>query len=462
MKNKNKNINILFEALVILLFSALFLIPLKVKNSAAEEISNTNQATGQGNEANQQSEVKDLNDEELQQEIEKLRKTLNSKETEIDDLDEQITNYQRIVDQKEQELLSVKNQIDTLNTKINQSNDQLQKTRLEIEKNQLEILETQITIEAESRKIKNQKKLLGEYIRQLYQQKNRSYLEIIISENKFSDFFQKIYFLEKSQKELTQTIKGIKQLKDELIAQETELEGKKQELVKLNFQLDSNKKRLESDQAAQQVIYNETSENEKEFQELLKSIQAEQANINGEIANIEKQLRAKITERKKARGEGENDEEIIIIPGEGALGWPLLSERSITAYFYDPTYPYRRFFEHPGIDIDTTGATKVLSAADGIVGIVKNLGWVRDESGKILYPAYNYVLILHDNGLSTVYGHLSQIDITEGQEVVRGQVIGLSGGAPGTAGAGRLTTGDHLHFEVRLNGIPVNPLEYLS
>jgi murein DD-endopeptidase MepM/ murein hydrolase activator NlpD len=70
-------------------------------------------------------------------------------------------------------------------------------------------------------------------------------------------------------------------------------------------------------------------------------------------------------------------------------------------------------------------------------------------------------MIVHADGLSSVYGHVNQISVENEQFVTKGQVIGYSGGMPGTRGAGPLSTGPHLHLEIRLNGVPVDPLNYL-
>ena len=103
----------------------------------------------------------------------------------------------------------------------------------------------------------------------------------------------------------------------------------------------------------------------------------------------------------------------------------------------------RGFEYHEGQDIDATYGTPVQVSAGGRVIIA---GWQRGY-GKVVY-------VDHGSGLSTRYGHLSEIDVTVGQSVTQGQTIGLVGST------GR-STGPHLHYEVRINNQPVDPKPYL-
>jgi murein DD-endopeptidase MepM/ murein hydrolase activator NlpD len=120
------------------------------------------------------------------------------------------------------------------------------------------------------------------------------------------------------------------------------------------------------------------------------------------------------------------------------LIWPV--NGPITSPFCE-----RRAWEacHPGIDIGVPAGTPI-RAADG--GRVVIAGWVGGYG--------NYTCIQHTASLSTCYGHQSAILVHVGQVVAQGQLIGLVG----STGA---STGPHLHFEVRINGVPVDPLPYL-
>ena len=130
--------------------------------------------------------------------------------------------------------------------------------------------------------------------------------------------------------------------------------------------------------------------------------------------------------------------------------WPI-SSRTVTCGFHCAGYPFQNYIgPHSGLDIATPMGSPVVAARSGYVARV-----VFDGSSRL-----GWIMIVHGDGLATVYMHLSGVGVTADQFVKQGEVIGRSGGLPGTPGSG-LSTGAHLHFEVRLNGIPTNPANYL-
>jgi len=221
----------------------------------------------------------------------------------------------------------------------------------------------------------------------------------------------------------------------------SEIGNKKIEAESLKIQLEGQKIDLEERTGLKVDLLIQTKNSEYEFKNLVHQLQLEQQQINAEISVLERRVREELS-RREAQERFKN-------MGPAKFMWPVPS-RYVTAYFHDPDYPYRHIFEHPAIDIRAAQGTSVKAAESGYVARAKNAG-----------KGYSYIMIIHNNGFSTVYGHISKIMIKEDEYVTQGEIIGLSGGTPGTAGAGNLTTGPHLHFEIRLDGIPVNPLEYL-
>lgn len=132
------------------------------------------------------------------------------------------------------------------------------------------------------------------------------------------------------------------------------------------------------------------------------------------------------------------------------LAWPVDPELGISAHFDDAGYEARFGMPHQAIDIPVLQGSVVAAAADGTVVKVSDNGM-----------GFNSLVIRHDGGFATLYGHVSEFLVEEGQEVVAGDPIALSGGRPGTKGAGRMTTGSHLHLQVLKDGAPVDPLQYL-
>ncbi|MBO4408938.1 MAG: peptidoglycan DD-metalloendopeptidase family protein [Clostridiales bacterium] len=134
------------------------------------------------------------------------------------------------------------------------------------------------------------------------------------------------------------------------------------------------------------------------------------------------------------------------------LRWPTASHSISSYYGYrtHPVYGDKRF--HSGIDINNCGYGSKVSAAAGGTVIVCSVPVPNQNTGGSGYG--NYVVIDHGNGLSTLYGHLRAVYVSNGQTV-------SSGAAIGEVGSTGTSTGPHLHFEVRVNGSTVDPLGYL-
>ena len=134
------------------------------------------------------------------------------------------------------------------------------------------------------------------------------------------------------------------------------------------------------------------------------------------------------------------------------LAWPIIGTPTISAYFRDPSYFRTVGSQHDAIDIPVSQGTNIVAPADGYVYY-------------ILPPAvwgYSYIALKHPNGYMTVYGHLSEVLVSPYQFVQKGDVIARSGWAPGTPGAGPMTSGAHLHFEVYHDKTALDPLRVLD
>lgn len=191
-----------------------------------------------------------------------------------------------------------------------------------------------------------------------------------------------------------------------------------------------------------------SAEQLEEIQRDTARVQADILSMQGELDRIDGRLRARAERELVQKGLMEDSPDRFrkkTPASDGQFHWPV--KGPVSAGFNDARY--RAFFglPHKGIDIVVPFGTPVGSSADGIVFIVRPGG----------AKGYTYVLIGHRGGYATVYGHLSQVMVTAGQTVMGGEQIGVSGGTPGTEGAGTMTTGAHLHFEMILRGTHIDP-----
>ncbi len=181
--------------------------------------------------------------------------------------------------------------------------------------------------------------------------------------------------------------------------------------------------------------------------EQLPGVTKEQADAHAALLAVQADLAKAKDEREK--NASSNFTFSTLPSGSSGFIWPIKGR--LTAGYLDAAYEAHFRVPHRAIDIAVSQGTPVFAARDGVVFTVKDGG----------AKGYSYVLIAHDDGYSTIYGHLSAMYVSPGQLIAQGHVIGLSGGTPGTSGAGWMTTGPHLHFEVHKDGKSVNPLSVL-
>jgi len=433
LANKHKKLSLIKIAGLTLVLASFLLVPnLIVWAQVEDSAEDTEQAVAESNEGNSEA---DLSEEES---LNELNRELAEKKQTIEELQKKTELYQNNIKLKRQEALTLEGQMQLIDLQVSQTENDIETVKAEMDKLEIELDALDITISEKDQELGYRKTILADYIRLIDEQDQLGYLEIFIGKQSFSEFFDDLRYTQDLQNDVSAALVSLKEAKQQLEAQQADKQNKKDELNELSNKLSESIVNLEDQKEYKTVLLEETKESEETFSLLLDEALKEQQSAEGEIGYLESKVRNKLEE-------GGIDLDI-----EAVLMWPVSPLKGISAYFHDPTYPYRRLFEHPAIDIPASQGTDIRVAESGYVARAKNAGL-----------GYSYIMVVHNNELSTVYGHVSRIDVVEDEYVVRGQVIGAVGGTPGTPGAGRLTTGPHLHFEVRSGGIPVNPLDYL-
>lgn len=377
------------------------------------------------------------------QDLIELNKKIESKRQEVKQIERSINEYKRRIAGTKVEAISLSNQIGLLDNHVAQVGLDVELVEQKGEALALEIESLNVSIEEKETVIEKQRDILSQLLRMLYIQEQRSYLEVALTHDNLSQFYDNLQYLKTIDRSLGGSIASMKKHSLQLKSEREQREDRQIRYAALAKELEQKKKDLVEQQFAKEDLLAQTRSSELTFKSLISSLKSQYQRIENDITGIEQEVRRKLREQDKFKNIEED--------GDFILSWPTQS-RYITARFRDPSYPYRHIFEHNAVDIRAAHGTPLKAAASGYVGRARHC----DSAS-----CYSYVMLVHSNGMSTVYGHMSRITVSQDQFVARGDVIGYSGGTPGTVGAGPFVTGPHLHFEVRKDGIPVNPIAYL-
>lgn len=377
----------------------------------------------------------------VDEEINALNNKIQNQKKQMDELANKQKVYQGMIQKKQQDKASLVNQLSILENRLAKAQLDIDSTNLNIDKTNLEIQKIELDVENVNTEIENEKQHMSSLLRLMYKQDQISTMEMLLLNDSLAEFLSQAKYLENTNSKIKESLDSLKDKKDQLDQSKINLDAKNKELATLKDDLQRKKDDLSYEQDSKGIILEETKSSEAQYQSLLARAKKEQLQAEAEVASIEKIIRQKMAAKDKAKLES----------GSSEIAWPV-TKNTITTGFHDSDYPYRKIIgEHPAIDIRATQGSTLRAAADGYVARVKFDG----------STSYAYIMIIHNDGLSTVYGHVSAVSVTAEQYVKQGDVIGRTGGYPRSVGAGAFTTGAHLHFEVRKNGIPVNPLNYL-
>lgn len=374
-------------------------------------------------------------------EVDELQNKLNEQKAALKDIDRKIAEFQQKVQEKRSTAQTLQGQIELINDGIENITLAIQKSQAQINETDAEVESVQYDIAKKEDSIDKGKVLLADYIRELQALDMQSSVMVFLKYPSLSDAITESSTTEQLQDRAHATIVSIQKEKQELVEQKAQLQDFKQSLTALKTRQQRQQDTLQDQNESKVQILKITNQQESQYQELLEQTKADAKAAQAAIANLDSRIR----EELRAQGVGN-------LGTVGTFSWPIEPIFGISCPFHCGGYPYEYLIgPHSGTDIPTNVGTPITAPADGYVGRA------HDSGGR----GYSYIMLIHGDNFSTVYGHVSGFAVGEGKFVKRGDVIGYTGGAAGSRGSG-LSSGPHLHFEVRKNNVAVDAQRYLA
>ena len=369
---------------------------------------------------------------------------------EDEDLTNQLDSIQQQVNQQNAAKADAETVIGSVSEQLRQIEEQLRQATAELGtiKDQRVAVENDITVNerqlAEAQKrLEGRESVFYKRVRDIYINGRLSYLDVVIGSKDFSDFANRLEVLKRIIDSDITLINEIKKERADIEAHKQKLEADRAKLVELEKAALAKQAEIEQKKAERNVVLQKAQNDRATAMQAIEELNASSAQVSAMLKERQAARAAAAAAAAAAAqssgGQGASDN---WVQGTGQLGWPVSGE--ITSPYGYRVHPiWGTTIYHSGIDIGVDEGTPV-HAADG--GVVVWSGWM---------GGYGYAVVIdHGNGLSTLYGHNSELAVDEGQSVAKGQVISYAGSTGNS-------TGPHVHFEVRVNGDPVDPMGYL-
>ncbi len=336
---------------------------------------------------------------------------------------------------------TVLGEISDLNTKISTYEKEIGDLNTKISNLKKSITANEAEIKKLEKEFKEKQQAFIERMVAIYEGGQTTYLDVLLSSDDIVSFISNYYMIE-------ELADADKTMMDSIQAQQTkieqtkkELESQKKEVTTSRNAVEAKNQSLNNAKSAKQSKVNSLSAKEKKLQSQIAEYESDLKSVEKQIREYEERQRQLSSSQKSNSGGSSSTPKYT----GGKLGWPVQGYYNITSPYGYRIHPiYGTYKLHTGID----------------VGAPKNARFVAAEDGVVISASYsggygNRVIVSHGNGLTTLYAHGTSILVNAGQTVKKGQAV-LTVGSTG------LSTGNHAHFEVRVNGDYVNPMNYLQ
>ena len=364
---------------------------------------------------------------------EELKSSIVQKAEELQKINEQIKETQKDLEETKEEGKTLKKELNKASSQINQISLGIKSSEILIEKMELEVESLQYDIFEIENKIGANRKAIAKTLRELQSKGDESPLLIILKNKSLAQSVFEMQGLSDLNSALSAETNEMKEFKIQMNEKLKETSGKKKSKEIENTNLKNKKVIVEDVKKEKQVVLEQTKNQEKKYQETLEELQKLQDEITDEISTYEEELRLKI------------DPSALPIPRPGILGVPIEIPPARLTQKYGSTSFVRRQGRtwHNGIDFGSPIGTPILAAETGTVIASGDQDNYRVNGKRPCYKAAygKFIMVKHENNLTTMYAHLSRWIVNIDDKVEKGQIIGYSGNT------GR-STGPHLHFVV--------------
>lgn len=383
---------------------------------------------------------------DYEKEKDKIEQSLKDNQAELNALKKDISNKEDYVYKLQANIQTVQDKVTNLESQKAELQKDINQIQKDIDQNTKDIKQAEKDIEKKQAEFDKIFADYNERLRAMYISGNFSTIELLLESGDIASMLTRAEMLKAVSKQDSDSLSKLMTTMEEIKAEKEELEAKKS-------QLEADKTKLDDERAKLQASIDEITTTKAELKASIAECNAEIKELSktktsvletihdnqAELDAIEEEIKKASQKPVKPPENGSSGSGGTTPPAVGKFHYPS-DYRYISAGY--PNYPSGRY--HGGIDFPLPIGNNIYAAEDGEVVIVKRLN----------YSYGHYIMINHAGGLSTIYGHNSNILVNVGDKVKKGQVIAKSGNTGNS-------TGPHCHFEVRLNGQRVNPLSYL-